>query len=824
MILPIDSVLPDLLAVLRDRQAAVLQAPPGAGKTTRVPLVLVDEPWLSGRKVVMLEPRRLAARAAARYMAARLGEPTGATVGYRTRMDSRVGPETRVEVVTEGVLTRLLQDDPVLEGYGAVIFDEFHERSLQADLGLALAQEVREALRPDLRLVVMSATLDGGPVARLLGDAPLIGSEGRGYPVTVRYHPPEGRDPDAHMLGTLRRVLADESSGSVLAFLPGGAEIRRLDRLLRPQLPDDAFVAPLYGELPQADQDRAIAPAPAGRRKIVLATTLAETSLTIEGIRAVVDSGLARRPRFDPVSGMTRLVTVRVSQAASEQRKGRAGRLAPGVCHRLWGEAEQSRLQDYTPPEIIDADLIGLALELARWGVSDPAGLKWLDRPPAAAFAQARDLLGRLGALDAQGRITAHGRALQALGLHPRLGHMVLSGERLGWGRAACELAGLLSERDVYQGVDARRVDLTERLAALRSRDSRAVRGRLERVKATAAALRSRLGTGDRPETPTTPGILLGFAYPDRVAQRRPGSRPRYLLANGRGAFLPDDDSMRDAPYLVAASLDGGTREAKIFQAAALNHDDIETHFGSAMAERRSVRWDGAAQAVAAIRARCYGALVLEESTLDGVPGQEVAAALLEGVRRKGMGCLPWTDALRQWQARVRFMRRIEGDRWPDLSDEALARTAESWFIPFAGGMTRLSHLRDFPLRRALETLLCYDRRAVLDQQAPPAVTVPSGSRITIDYRAGESPILAVKLQEMFGVAETPSVGQGRVPLVLHLLSPARRPVQITRDLAGFWRDSYHQVRRELRGRYPKHPWPEDPLAAVATRHAKTRR
>jgi ATP-dependent helicase HrpB len=821
MALPIDTVLPELLTALRAAPAAVLQAPPGAGKTTRVPLALLNEPWLGDKRIVMLEPRRLAARAAARFMAAKLGEAVGQTVGYRMRLDTKVSAATRIEVVTEGVLTRLLQDDPALSAYGCVIFDEFHERSLSADLGLALTLESQGALREDLRLVVMSATLDGEPIARLLGGAPLITSEGRSYPVEVRYAPP-GRLPwEQQLVQVVARALKEEA-GSLLVFLPGVGEIRRLQRLLEPHLPADTFLAPLYGELSQGSQDAAIAPAPAGKRKLVLATAIAETSLTIEGVRVVVDAGFMRRPEFDPVSGLTRLVTVRVSQAAAEQRRGRAGRLEPGVCYRLWGESEQARLAAFTVPEILEADLSDLVLELARWGALAPDALSWLDAPPQPAWEQARELLQRLQALDGQGRISDHGRRLHELPLHPRLAHMVIRADALGWGRMACELAALLSERDVLTG--ARHADVHARLAALRGESGEYPpdRARLGRVREGVRSLASRLQGRPQPELADTPGILLGFAYPERLAQRRPGKAPRFLLANGRGALLAEDDPLRQAPYLVAAELDGDPREARVFLAAQISRDTIEEHFGAGIEAGEFVRWDDASDAVQARRQRRYGALVLEDKPLDKVPAEAVAAGLMEGLRRKGLAGLPWSEPIRQWQARVALMRRLEGEAWPALDEPALLARLENWFVPYAGGYSRLSQLKDFPLRQALESLLSYEQQRALEAAAPTHYAVPSGSRIAIDYLS-EPPVLAVKLQEMFGEQGSPSVGHGRVPLTLHLLSPAQRPVQVTQDLAGFWRSGYAEVRKELRGRYPRHPWPEDPLTAVATRRAKPR-
>lgn len=809
MKLPVDELLPDILATLERHASLVLQAAPGAGKTTRVPPALLDADWCRGRRVIMLEPRRLAARAAARYMAARLGEPVGETVGYRVRMEARAGPRTRLEVVTEGVFTRLIQADPALEDYAAVIFDEFHERSLQADLGLALCLETREALRPDLRLVLMSATLDGLPVAELLDAASVLESPGRQYPVTVHYRPPGRRERlERHVAGVLREVLAREA-GSVLVFLPGVGEIRRVASLLEPDLPRDVRLAPLYGDLDSAEQDAAIAPAPAGSRKLVLATAIAETSLTIEGVRVVVDAGLARRPRFDPRGGMTRLVTERVSRAEAEQRAGRAGRLEPGVCYRLWSEGEPLAAQPL--PEILSADLVPLALELAGWGAADPAGLRWLDPPPSGAFAQARELLQALGALDAAGRMTAHGRELLRLPVHPRLAHMLLEARKTGWGESACLLAALLSERDPLAGRgDA---DIRERLQLLR--DDRRRGGAL---RAVARGLRRQLGMdGAGAVSAEHAGLLLALAYPDRIAQAR-GGRGRFRLANGRGAFLPEDDPLAGEPWLAVAELDGREREARIFLAAPLRREDLESRFAEGIRTRDEIRWDG--RGVSARRLRQLGALVLDEAPLPRPEPAAVQNALLEGLRQAGLQSLGWTPAARQWQARVAFLRHELGEAWPDVSDAALLARLEDWLGPFLAGMTRLTQVQSVDLLTALNSLLDHGQQRALDALAPTHLQVPSGSRRALDYR-GEVPVLAVRLQEMFGATDTPRVAGGRVPVLLQLLSPAQRPVQLTRDLAGFWRGAYHEVKKDLKGRYPRHHWPDDPFAAAPTARAK---
>ncbi|HKT31600.1 MAG TPA: ATP-dependent helicase HrpB [Gammaproteobacteria bacterium] len=820
--LPIDFLLPEIRTRLAEQMSLVIEAPPGAGKTTRVPPALLNADWLQGRKLVMLEPRRLAARAAAHYMAAQLGEAVGETIGYRVRMDTRVGSRTRIEVVTEGVLTRLLQSDAALSDYGLVIFDEFHERSLHADLSLALCLEVRQVLRPDLRLLVMSATLDGAAVARLLNDAPRLISEGRSYPVDTRYRPLAARAPmEAQVANAVRRVLAEET-GSLLVFLPGGGEIRRVAMMLQANLPEDVGVTPLYGDLPQAAQDKAILPAAHGRRKVVLASSIAETSLTIEGVRVVVDAGLARVPRFDPVSGLTRLVTVRVSRASADQRRGRAGRQESGVCYRLWSEGE--RLAAQGAPEILQTDLAPLALELAQWGAADAGKLAWLDPPPAAALSQARDLLHELEALGADGQITAHGRQLLELPLHPRLAHMVMRSAVWDAGWLACLLAALLSERDIFSG-SGRHADVAARLRLLTEEGEAGVhadRSRLKRVRAIARdiARQARIAP-DVSVAPEQAGQLLALAYPDRIARRRPGKRPRHLLANGRGAYLSEDDALSRAEWLAVAALDGDAREARIFLAARLDERQVRELFATQFVTRDRIDWDEDQNAVRAVREQSLGAIIVEQRPLPEPDAQRVAALMLAAIRREGLDCLPWTTELRNWQARVQLLRRVHADSWPDVSDPTLLRSLEQWLAPYLAGRTRCTHLADMPLRQALDALLDFRQRRGLEELAPTHFTVPTGSRIALDYTSGETPVLAVRVQELFGLAHTPAIAGGRVPLVLHLLSPAGRPLQITRDLAGFWKSSYQDVKKDMQGRYPKHAWPDDPLTAEPTRRAK---
>jgi ATP-dependent helicase HrpB len=815
--LPINAVLPQVRAALAKHGGAVLQAAPGAGKTTRVPLALLQEPWLKGQRILMLEPRRLATRAAARFMASTLGEKPGETVGFRVRLESQVSSRTRIEVVTEGILTRRLQHDPALEGIGLVIFDEFHERSLDGDLGLALTLESQGALRPDLKILVMSATLDGAAVAGLLGDVPVVTSEGRVYPVETRYVPADPqRRFDADMASLIRRALREEA-GSVLAFLPGEGEIRRVASLLAESgLPADTSIHALYGALPPAEQDAAIRPAAAGARKVVLATTIAETSLTIEGIRVVVDGGQKRAPRFDPRTGMARLETVRVSAASADQRRGRAGRLEPGVCYRLWSEAEMRGFAPFDKPEILAADLAPLALELAAWGVADPRQLRWLDAPPKAAYDQAVTLLTQLGALDNAGRITALGRGMASLPLHPRLAHMLLRAKEMGQGALACDLAALLSERDIMrQAADADVRTRLEIIAARRMESAAPVnRGALMRVRETAADLRRQLKVKSDGSSPAEAGPLLALAYPDRIAQQR-GGRGRYRLAGGGGACLNEADPLAAGEFLVAAEMEGDAREGRIYLAAPLTAADIEGLFPNGIADVTATEWDARTESVAARQQRRFGAIVLADRAHGKPDGEAVAAAMVLGVRQMGLACLPWTDDIQVWRQRVAFLGRVRPeDGWPDLSDEHLLATLEDWLAPMLPGISRRSHLDRLDLAGALRALVPWPLQRRLDELAPAQLEVASGARIAVDYEPAEGPVLAMQLQHLFGQLDTPRVADGRVAVTLHLLSPARRPIAVTKDLRSFWANVYPEVRKEMRGRYPKHHWPEDPLSA----------
>lgn len=834
--LPIEAVLADVGQALAANACTVVQAPPGAGKTTLIPLYLKDSSWLAGKRIMMLAPRRLAARAAARRMADLLGEEVGETVGYRVRMDSRVSAATRIEVVTEGVLTRMLQGDPSLEGVGLVIFDEFHERSLDADLGLALCLDMQGVLNPDLRLLVMSATLDTAPIAVMLGHAPVIDCPGREFPVETRYigrHTPV-LSPAESIDAVFDAVLsaARTEPGNILVFLPGAPEIRRtVKRLGAAALPPEWIIAPLFGNLSQTEQDAAILPPPPGRRKIVLATSIAETSLTIEGIRVVVDSGLSRVPRFDIRGGLTRLATVPVSRASADQRRGRAGRTGPGICIRLWSREMHNTLPAAHRPEILETDLAGLALELAIWGVDDPAGLHWLDMPPGSAFDSARSLLKSLGSLDDQGRITRHGRRMASLPAHPRLAHMLIVGEDIGAAGLACDLAALIEERDPLRFEHRQRdEDMQLRVDLLNAarcketvnfhQDGGFDESVIRRVIRIAANLRHRLGSPSEDRKTVSVGYLLACAYPDRIAKLRPGTRGRYRLSGGRGAFLDPAAPLSGEPFLVAVELDGEKQEARIYR-AAVYRENIEEQFADQIELEEIVEWDPARQAVAARRDLKFGALVLRSEPLAAPDPGRVAAALLAGIKNAGLQCLPWTRSLRSWQERVCFLRRLnDGENWPDVSDVALAQNLEDWLVPFISGITRLRDLSRLDLKAALFNMLPYTRQKRLEELVPTHLVVPSGSRIPIDY-SGNEPVLAVRLQEMFGLVQTPSVAGGRQPLLIHFLSPAGRPVQITRDLAGFWKTGYPEIKKELKGRYPKHFWPDDPLHAAPTARVK---
>ncbi|WP_432696433.1 ATP-dependent helicase HrpB [Marinobacterium sp. YM272] len=831
--LPIDSILPALVDALNGRNEVVLEAPPGAGKTTRVPLALLDQPWLAGQKIIMLEPRRLAARAAAEQLARQLGEKPGETVGYRVRLDNRIGPNTRIEVVTEGVLTRMLQSDPGLDGIGLVIFDEFHERSLDADLGLALTLQGRELLRddPPLKLLVMSATLDGGSISEMLNGAPIVRSEGRSYPVDLIYtgtaEPGEWIEP--RVVRVIEQAIA-ERSGSLLVFLPGQGEIRRVQQELETRFAanPDLLLAPLYGELSLEQQRRAIEPAPVGQRKIVLSTAVAETSLTIEGIDTVIDSGLSRLARFDPASGMTRLHTTRVSNAAATQRAGRAGRLGPGCCYRLWSEGQQEQLAAFTPPEIQQADLAPLALQLMHWGCEDPDELNWLDAPPRAAWQQGMDLLMRLGAVETldngRHRLTEHGQAMAGLPSHPRLAHLLLIGAKSGLLTLAADIAAILSERDPLRD---NRADLSLRLDWLRGEGpgSKAQRQRFRQLAKQFHNQARQISIEQQVSEPAHPrwiGFLLACAYPDRIAQNRRAGGNAYRLAAGRGAELDNTDRLARERWLVVAELSSRSGDAidRIRLAAPLDPALFDHQLASLVASRELVEWSERDERLIAEKQRRVGQLVLDAEPLATPSPEARSAALTSLVRKRGLALLPWSDELQLWRQRVAFCHRQDpnGD-WPDLSDRALLDTLDDWLAPYLDPVSHINHFAKLDLDSILKEQLPWPLPPQLDELAPERIRVPSGARLRIDY-SEDPPVLAVKLQEMFGCTRTPTIGFG-VALKLHLLSPARRPLQVTQDLEGFWQNSYAEVKKEMKGRYPKHPWPDNPLEAVATARTK---
>ncbi len=847
--LPICEILDELGQQLRDRHELVLQAPPGAGKTTVVPLALLDEAWLEGRKILVLEPRRMAARAAAARMAQLLGESVGETVGYRIRLDTCVSERTRIEVITEGILTRQLQRDPGLEDVALVIFDEFHERNLDSDLCLALILQGRELLReaPPLKLLVMSATLDGEAVARLLGDAPLLTSRGRQFPVSTRHGLPYQLR-DSITPPTVQAVMHALSAheGSILVFLPGQREIlqvaRELTRALQDSGQDQVLLAPLYGSLSLQRQQRAIEPAPEGRRKVVLATNIAETSLTIEGVQVVVDSGLVREGVFDSATSMTRLTTRRISRASARQREGRAGRLGPGYCYRLWSEEQDKRLVAHATPELLQADLAPLVLQVLAWGVNDPAELDWLDLPPAPAFAQGIEVLETCGAVyrNHEGRyqLTPQGVRMAQMPLHPRLAHMLLVGSDINAQETACLLAAILSERNPMAGQDT---DVALSLAILmgESRCPPELQGWFKRIWQQARNL-ARLGLDEPGLKPgkayigvalsKAVGVLLASAYPDRIAHLRPGGDgTRYQLSNGRSAVLPGEDSLLGSPWLAVAEIGGHAGEAtdRIYSASTLDPTSFDAILSHLVSEEEVVEWDYRSDQFVAERRCMVGAILLTREPMAQVSEEARGSALLGVVRKKGLDILPWSHHLRQWRARVMLLRQAEPDsgeeaRWPDLSDAALLATLEEWLLPFLGPVRRLEDFQKLDMKAIMHARLPWPLPLDLERLAPERIAVPSGSVIAIDY-CQETPVLAVKLQEMFGCEETPTVADGKVALLVHLLSPAQRPLQVTRDLAGFWRSSYQEVKREMRGRYPKHPWPDDPLLATATRHTKRR-
>ncbi len=814
--LPIDAVLPQIEAALASAPNLVIVAPPGAGKTTRVPLALLDAEWATGRKLILLEPRRLAARAAANRMASTLGESVGETVGLRMRLESKVSPKTRIEVVTEGVFARMILDDPALEGVAAVLFDEYHERSLDADLGLALALDAQGGLRDDLRLVAMSATLDGARVAALMGEARTVASEGRAFDVETRYL---GRDANERIEDAMTRAILRalrEERGSALAFLPGQGEIMRVASRLAEARLEGVDIAPLYGALDRAEQDRAISPSPPGRRKVVLATSIAETSLTIEGVRVVIDCGLSRVQLYEPDLGLSRLETVRAARASVDQRRGRAGRTEPGVCYRLWDEPQTASLPAFASPEILAADLSSLALDLAAWGVNDPGQLAWLDPPPAPAWKEAVALDRELGALDADGRLTEEGRALRALPLPPRLARMVLEAARHGEAERAADLAMLLSERGLG-GNDAdlsHRADRFQGDGSKRARDARRLAANWARQAKAAAPANKRAQLSD--------GALVALAFPDRLAKSR-GARGEFLMANGRAASLSVEDPLSRAPSLAVAEITGRAAQARILAACALSAEEIEAIAGDRIETRDETVFDASSASLRRRRFRRLGAIRLSEQNLSVEATEESAQALAKGAATLGLSRLPWTKGQAQLRDRVAFLRRAEGEEWPDLSDAALAESVAEWLAPCIIGRASLADITPGDLDAALAYLLPYELSRRLDSEAPAYFETPAGSRHALDYAAPNGPLLSVRVQELYGLSSHPTLARGRAPLTLELLSPAHRPIQTTRDLPNFWAGSWNDVKKEMRGRYPRHLWPDDPASAAPTTRAKPR-
>jgi ATP-dependent helicase HrpB len=774
----------------------------------------MDEAWLKGQKILVLEPRRIAARAAAERMAHTLEEQVGNRIGLRARTVSKSGPHTRIEVITEGVFTRMILDDPALTGIGAVLFDEFHERSLDADLGLALALDCQKGLRDDLRILPMSATLDGARVAQLLGDAPVITSEGRAYPVETQYLGRGDARIDDQMVDAVLRALRAQT-GSILAFLPGQAEIRRVEERLRERISDASVsVAPLYGTMDMREQDLALKPAPKGTRKIVLATSIAETSITIEGVRVVIDSGLARVPRFEPDVGVTRLETVRVSRAAADQRRGRAGRTEAGVCYRLWDEAETQSLLPFAEPEIRAADLCGLLLDCAEWGTPDPASLSWIDPPPASAVKAARAELLELEAIDENGHITPAGRKLRALPLPPRLARMVIAAAETGHAQLAANIAAIIVER----GLGGTSADLEQRLESFRKDGSKRARD-MQKLAANWARM---AGGAKQPADDTSVACILALAFPDRIAKAR-GSNGQFLLANGRGAIMDAAHRLAASPFLVVAELSGAAANTRILLAAATDEADIRLAAGNRIMEKSEISFDADARALKARRARKLGSITLASEPQAVAPTDETATLLAEGIAKLGIGQLPWSKAQLQLRHRVDFLRKAGETEWPDLNDAALASTAAGWLAPYLSGKTKLSEINADDLAAALDALLPWAMKQKLEEEAPTHFEAPTGNRHTIDYDTEGAPALSIRVQELFGLQQHPSIANGKLPLTLHLLSPAQRPIQVTRDLPGFWKGSWQHVKTEMKGRYPRHVWPDDPATALPTHRAKPR-
>ena len=822
MQLPIEKILPELRSVFLQHHNVVLSADPGAGKTTRVPLALLNEPWLEEKKIIMLEPRRLAAKRASEFMSKQLGERVGQSVGYRIRGDNKISSATRIEVVTEGILTRMLQDDPTLSGVGIVIFDEFHERSIHADLGLSLTLDVQQHLREDLKILVMSATLDGIAISKLLSDAPVITSEGRTFPVETRYLPqPHTGKIEPLVVSTILRSLRNDT-GDILAFLPGQREIRRVESLLsESELPPHVDVHLLFGEAPPEKQQAALSPPINSRRKVILSTNVAETSLTIDGVKIVIDSGLSRIAKFDPRRGMSGLITVPVSQASADQRRGRAGRQHPGICYRLWTELQHTQLPKYSQPEIVSADLASFALELALWGNPEGKLLKFLDMPSASHFSQAHSLLKNLGAIDETGKLTEHGKAVSRLGIHPRLAHMLLRAKELGLGRLACDVAALLEERDLLRRKSDTDIDFSVRWRALQG-GANVDQFTRERVLQQSKRLTVLINADNKKSSEESIGVLLALAYPERIAKRRSMHGEKYQLAGGTIGILPKNSSFFREEFLAVADVDGAGSEVKIFLAATLTKQEILETFAEEILKEEEIRWDEKEECIVARKIIRFGAIELAEQQFEAKP-EKVHAILLNAIRRMGIDVLPWNKESNSFRIRSEWLRKnaLVGNNWPNLSDEHLLATLEQWLGPYLNGITRRAHFQKFDMEKIICSLFTYRQLQDLHRLAPTHITVPTGSRITVDYSVGDLPVLAVRLQEMFGATETPAIADGKISVLLHLLSPALRPLAVTQDLPSFWKNAYPEVRKDMRGQYPKHPWPEDPMSAAPTKRTK---
>ncbi|MBI5021276.1 MAG: ATP-dependent helicase HrpB [Ignavibacteriales bacterium] len=812
--LPIDAVIPELHAAFKRKRNIVLSADPGAGKTTRVPLALIDEPWLNGKKIIMLEPRRLAATRSASFMAQQIGERVGETIGYRIRGETRVGKSTRIEIVTEGILTRFLQHDPSLADAGLVIFDEFHERSIHADLGLALTLDVQENLRNDLRILVMSATLDGVAIGSLLGDSEIVKSEGRSFPVETIYLKQQHNEYiEPLVAATVARALR-ENSGDILVFLPGQREIRRVDSILREKkLPEDAEVHLLFGDASPALQQKALAAGVNGKRKVILSTSIAETSLTIDGVSVVIDSGLSRVPKFDPRRGMSGLVTFPVSQASADQRRGRAGRQQPGVCYRLWTERHHPQLHKFSQPEILSTDLAPLALELALWATPNGEGLRFLDPPPTPHLSQSITLLKELGAVDSKGgKLTNHGKAMSELGIHPRFAHMLIRGKELRIGALACDVAALLEEHDLLRGDADAEIDLHSRWVALhgkRVKDSFA----RDRALAQSSRLMDLLGVLNKNKSGEKLGVLLGLAYPERIAKRREEESLKYQFAGGTGGILPKGSTLSKEEYLAVADVDGAGSEVKIFLAEPISEKEIFENFAELLNDEEEIRWDDRLEMVIARRMKKLGNIIISETAIN-TDSDAVRSAMIDGIRRMGFDLLPWTNHATSLMVRSEWLRKQNLNKLdlPNLERDHLMNTIHEWLPPYLGGITRKSHLSKLDTSQIIDSFFSYQQRRELDILAPTHITIKNNKRIALEYQIGSTPVLAVRLQDMLGEKTTPTVCGGKVKVLIHLLSPARRPIAITQDLPSFWKNAYPEVRKQMRGRYPKHNWPEDPV------------